>query len=213
MHGSFNAMAERPKPQNIGAHLRKAAQEATARALAVPRMDEDLPFSFSDGSRWYAVMTNIRCEERAQHGLHAKGFRTFLPTERRWVRHARVRKAVSRPLLSRYLFVETDPNVRGFMDIRLTDGVEAILANCEVPAAMPDGLIEEFIRRQLSGEFDSVAKGPIEVGARIRIMDGPHEDFFATVVGIGKRSGGEILAQLLGSKTRQRFALISVRPA
>lgn len=206
-------MSKRAQPGNLVAYLREAARQATERARAVPRMDEDIPFSFTDGSRWYAVMTNIRCEERAEKGLAAKGFRTFLPFERRWVSHARVRKAVKRPLLSRYLFVETDANKRGFMEIRMTDGVEAVLCNGDVPAPMPGGLVEEFMRRQLSGEFDKVEKEPIPMGARICIVDGPYEDFFATVVGLGKKSGGEILAQLLGKKTRTRFSLMSVRPA
>lgn len=206
-------MAGRPAPQNLSVYLRRLEQEATERARAVPRMDEDVPFSFSDGARWYAVMTNIRCEERAENGLAAKGFRTFLPTMRRWVKHARVRKAVDRPLLSRYLFVETDANRRGFMDIRLTDGVESIISTRGVPSSMPKGLVEEFIRRQMSGEFDQVAKEAIPVGARIRIMDGEYADFFATVVSVGKASGGEILAQLLETRIRTRFARLNVRPA
>lgn len=206
-------MRDEPKPQNMVAYLRRMAHEATERARAVPRMDEDTPFSFTDGSRWYAIMTNIRCEERAKNGLMEKGFRAFLPVTRRWVKHARTRQAVNRPLLSRYLFVETDANRRGFFEIRATDGVEAIVSTCGVPSAMPKGLIEEFIRRQMGGEFDEVAKEAIPPGARIRIMDGEYSQFFATVVSVSRASGGEVLAQLLGTRTRQRFALLNVRPA
>lgn len=182
-------------------------------STASRKLDETVPFSFSDGSRWYAVMTNIRCEERAKVGLMAQGFRVFLPVQRRWVRHARVKTAVNRPLLSRYLFVETDANKRGFFDIRTTDGVEALICTAGVPIAMPVGLVEEFIRRQLSGEFDLVSQEALPVGARIKIMDGQYEDFFATVISIGRKSGGEVLAQLLNSRVRTRFPLISIRPA
>lgn len=230
MIGAQMAGREQPRPQNLSVYLRRLEQETTERARSVPRMDEDIPFSFSDGSRWYAVMTNIRCEERAENGLAAKGFRTFLPKTRHWVKHARVRKAVDRPLLSRYLFVETDANRRGFHDIRITDGVEAIISTCGVPSHMPPGLIEEFMRRQMCGEFDFVTPGEVQYldahgkrqarenpamppGARIKIMDGQYGDFFATVVSVGKASGGEVLAQLLGTRTRHRFALLNVRPA
>lgn len=173
---------------------------------------EILPASFPMGNRWYAVYTHIKAEERVQKGLDSKGYRTFLPKGKRWVTHARVRTPKEFPLLSRYLFVENDPNF-GFSDIRDTDGVEEILSNCDIPISMPDGLIEEFISRQLQGEFDQVTKEPLSVGSKIRIMDGQYSDLFATVVELGGRSGGEILAQLLGSKTRRRFTLISVRPA
>lgn len=189
-----------------------AEQTHGSRSSTTARLDSDIPFSFTDGARWYAVMSNIRCEERAKAGLMARGFRCFLPVERRWVRHARTKEAVNRPLLSRYLFVETDANQRGFFEIRTTDGVEAVLCNGDVPAPMPSGLVEEFIRRQLKGEFDQVAREAMPIGARIKIMDGQFEDFFATVVSF-KRSGGEILAELIGKKTRTRVSLLSVRPA
>jgi len=177
------------------------------------KLDSTVPFSFSDGSRWYAVMTNIRCEVRAFGGLMAKGFRAFLPTEKRWVHHARVKRVVDRPLLSRYLFVETDPNTQGFLDIRLTDGVESLVCNNGVPIAMPKGLVEEFMRRQLSGEFDRIANEPLTMGTRVCIMDGQYEDFFATIVGDGKKRGGELLVQLLNSRLRTNLSRFSVRPA
>jgi transcription antitermination factor NusG len=179
----------------------------------IPLRDEEtIPASFPIGLRWYAIYTNIKCEERVQKGLVAKGYRTFLPKERRWVTHSRVKSVKERPLLSRYVFVENDPN-HGFSEIRNTDGVESILSNCDIPQSMPDGLITDFLCRQLKGEFDRTKDQPLGVGCRIRIMDGPYEDFFATIVEMGGRSGGEILAQLMGSRIRRRLTTFSVRPA
>lgn len=186
-----------------------------------PSMSRGQQASFPIGGRWYAVYTNIKCEERVQLGLDAKGFRTFCPKLKKWVSHARVKHVVEVPLISRYLFVEVDPNKRDFEDIRQTDGVEALLANPatidgpdedRLPSVIPEGLIEELIRRQLMGEFDTT-KGQLPEGARIRIMDGPYEDRIATIILKGGKNGGEILAQLLGERTRARFARISVRPA
>src|SRR5688572_20410700 len=134
-----------------------------------------IPASFPSGERWYAVYTNIKCEDRAQLSLDAQGFRTFLPKKKRWVTHARVKRVVARPLIPRYLFVETEPNIRGFHEIHRTDGVETILANNGVPSAMPEGFIGEFIQRQVDGEWDETIGEPLPAGARVRIMGGQYD--------------------------------------
>jgi transcription antitermination factor NusG len=170
------------------------------------------------GPRWYAIYTEPKAEYPVQFELDALGYRTFLPELTRWVSHSRTKKVVKRPLFSRYLFVEIDPNCQSFETVRLIDGVDELLASAAqigdpIPSALPEGFIEELISRQLKGEFDLASKQPLETGARIRIMDGRYSDMIATVISLGGRTGGEILAQLLNSRVRSRFALFSVRPA
>lgn len=170
------------------------------------------------GPRWYAIYTEPKNEYRVQYDLDARGYRTYLPQLSRWVSHARTKSVKKVPLFSRYLFVEIDPNIQSFETVRLTDGVESLLAGPTqlgdpVPSAMPEGLIEELISRQLAGEFDVASKEPLATGCRIKIMDGKYADTIATVISMGGKNGGEVLAQLLNSRTRSRFALFSVRPA
>lgn len=175
--------------------------------------------SYRSGPLWFAAFTNPKCEIRAQLGLMSLGYRAFVPKMRKWISHARVKKAVERPLAPRYVFFELEPEKHGFADVRNTDGIEYIIGTDGVPMPMPQGFIPEFIRRQMAGEWDFVAKDeegnprPLPKGARVCIMDGQYEDLFAIVIGRGKRSGGEILAKILERRTVARFSQFSVRPA
>lgn len=175
--------------------------------------------SYRSGPLWFAAFTNPNCELRAQFGLEREGYRTFIPKLKRWVSHARVKKAVERPLLSRYVFFELVPDMHGFDAVHRTNGIEYIIGTGGVPLPMPEGFIPEFIKRQLAGEWDFVTKDeegnlrPLPIGAQIRIMDGQFQDVVAIIVGMGRKSGGEVLAQLIESRTRTRLSLMSVRPA
>jgi transcriptional antiterminator RfaH len=197
---------------------RAPAPRQPAKVIAFKRR-QDYPFSYGSGNRWFAIFTRPQCERQVQLEIEHRGHRTFLPQKRVWVSHARVKKAVARPLMPRYLFVEVEPNKQGFGGIHDVVGVEYLLGADGVPEPMPDGFVEEFLRRQLRGEFDLVSKDeegnarPIPVGAKICIMDGPYSDSFAIIVGRGKKSGGEVLAQLLGQRIRTRLSMFSVRPA
>src|SRR5262245_51476055 len=55
-----------------------------------------------DGERWYVAYTQPHREARAQAHLVFQGFRTFLPHNRKTVRHARKLRTVSSPLFPRY---------------------------------------------------------------------------------------------------------------
>src|SRR5678810_712033 len=91
---------------------------------------EEPAVSFPSGLRWYVVRTNIRCEQRANHGLAAAGFRAFLPQITKWRTHARLRTITAAPLFPRYLFLEADFNLQPITAVHEADGVESIINNC-----------------------------------------------------------------------------------
>lgn|GEM_PF-5649379 len=152
----------------------------------------------SDTARWYCAITNPNCQRRAELELASLGYRTFTPKVRKWVTHARVRKAVERPLLGRYLFVHLDPDLQGFHAIRGVNGVEGIVGMCGTPSAFPSRQVEDLLRRQLAGEWDEVAKGKLAVGARIRVMEGEFADMLATVTNV---KGRKVSFKVLDSRT------------
>lgn len=164
----------------------------------------------SESARWYCAITNPNCQRRAELELAALGFRTFTPKVRKWVTHARVRKAVERPLLSRYLFVHVDPEEQGFGPIRGVNGVEAMVGVRGTPSSFPAVEVEDLLRRQLSGEWDEIAKGKLAVGARIRVMEGEFNDMLATVTGV---KGHKVTFKLLGTARYATLQDCSVRAA
>lgn len=167
------------------------------------------PISFS-GPCWFVVITNPCCENRAQLGLEAAGYRTFMPKIRKWASHARVKKAVQKPLLARYLFVEVDYPRQSFAAIRLVNGVETILAHIGVPCTVPRRFVEDFIRRYMMGEWDFVENEGMPVGARVRIVEGAHDEMLATITQI---KGSQYVIKLFDSSKSMKIQRVSVRAA
>jgi transcription antitermination factor NusG len=167
-----------------------------------------VPFSYALGPHWFAVYANIKCERRAQAGLDGKGFRTFLPLTTKWVSHARVRTIVKRPLMSRYFFVEIDPHRQSFEDVRQTDGIESIVGTMGVPQVIPSGLIERFIFRQISGEFDEAAKEPLINGAKVQIVEGEWDTMIGIII---KAHSGSVLLKLLDDRRHVKITKYGIR--
>lgn len=111
-------------------------------AIPLKKTHSEPPISYRSGPLWFAAFTNPQCEFRAQFGLDSLGYRTFMPKLRKWVSHARTKKAVERPLLSRYVFFEIVPSIDGFAAARSVDGVEYIIGSDGVPMPMPEGFID-----------------------------------------------------------------------
>lgn len=179
------------------------------------------PPAISQTAKWFCVMTNPNCQGRAALGLYALGYRTFMPKIRKWVTHARVRKAVEKPLLGRYLFVEVDHKDDGeqsFGAVRNVNGVEVILSGVSGhgdgrkfgPLPFPSHWVENLRMRYMAGEWDEISKGHLPIGARIRIVEGEFENLLATVT---NRKGSRITFKLKDSTVYQTMHECSVRAA
>lgn len=177
--------------------------------IDIERNQPDEP-TLSDTAKWFCVMTNPNCQGRAALGLYALGYRTFYPRIRKWVSHARVRKAVEKPLLGRYVFVEVDHPTQSFGAVKAVNGVETIISTLGSPIAFPSHWVEDLRFRYMTGEWDEVAKGPLPVGARIRVVEGEFNELLATVT---HRKGHRIDFKLVGENRYGRANDCSVRAA
>jgi transcription antitermination factor NusG len=185
----------------------------------IDRSEEDR-FPNSKTARWYCAVTKSNCQARASLGLYELGYRSFYPKVLRWVSHARTKVAKEKPLLGRYLFVEVDPQneQQSFYDVRQVKGVESVLSSWQetsagvgiAPTPFPSRYVEDLRIRQMSGEWDEIAKGPLPVGARIRVVEGEFADMLATVT---SRKGRRIDFKLFGENRYGRLNDCSVRAA
>jgi len=150
---------------------------------------------------WYIAITNPNCHRRAEAGLAAIGYRAFWPKLRKWVSHARTKKAKEYPVLGRYLFVEVPDN--NFYAVGSVNGVEAIVKGCDgQPATIPAKVVWRFHDRYAAGEWDFVSSeanglwdmdpetgqmtkrnNRIPVGAIVRIMEGEFADMLTVIRG------------------------------
>lgn len=195
------------------------------------------PPTISPTASWYLATTETNRLSAAIHELYALGFRTFVPKLRKWVSHARVRKAVERPLLGRYLFVEIDHPRQSFHTVASVRGVDGLISNPD-PLPVPAHWVDSLRMRYMAGEWDFVrtdqarpvfelVKGedgvwretivrfepnePLSIGARVRIVEGEFEDQLATITA---RKGGTMTAKLHGeNRYAKNLHACSVRAA
>lgn len=147
---------------------------------------------------WYIAITNPNCQRRAEAELAALGYSSFWPKLRKWVSHARTKKAKEYPILGRYIFVEVPDG--DFWTIRNVNGVEAFVTNeTGSPQRVPAEAVYAFRERYMRGEWDFVAnetgafldekgktmvrRNPIPLGAIVKIMEGEFSDMLAIVRG------------------------------
>lgn len=146
----------------------------------------NIPLTSDDG-RWHCVVVKPNWMSRVQAELYSHGYRSFAPEMRKWVNYARRCRVVRRPVLSRYLFVDVDYPRQSFGAIRAVRGVDVILSAAGRPVTFTRSQVVDFLRRQMTGEWDEASKARPPVGARIRIMEGEHEDALAVVTHVRGR--------------------------
>lgn len=152
----------------------------------VSLVDRGIEFPEQAEPRWYIAITNPNCHRRAEAELAALGYRAFWPKLRKWVNHARVKKAKEYPILGRYLFVQVHD--QNFWRVRSVNGVEALLTgDSGAPAEARNDEVMDFERRYHAGEWDFVTKGLLPIGARVRIIEGEFANMLVTVR--GRRNG------------------------
>lgn len=166
----------------------------------------------NDKNKWFCVVVNPNCHEKAERYLSAGGFRTFTPRLRKWVSHARVRKIVERPILGRYLFVEVDYPRQSFNAVASAQGVESMVSDRGSPCVIARKDVEGLMRRYLAGEFDQVANEAIPIGARVVLVEGKFNNWLATVT--GREKGGRMTVKLVGSDQElEKIPRQSIAPA
>lgn len=159
---------------------------------------------------WYCGIFEPNSDRLVEQHLAALGHRTFVPRLCKWVSHARRRKAVERPFLGRYFFVEVDGQQQGFGALRSARGLDGMLSIEGRPIEIPRPEVEGLLRRYLEGEWDQVRDDAIPLKARITIVEGQFSDLLGTVIG-RKRSIATV--QIDGHKNPVKIPEISLRPA
>jgi transcription antitermination factor NusG len=168
------------------------------------------PIILSDTAQWFCSVIKPNRMLRAEYDLARLGYRCFYPKRRKWVSHARTKKAKEEPILGRYLFVEVDQPRQSFATIRNVFEVESMVSNCGSPIAFPSHWVEGLLTRYLAGEWDEIAKGPVPVGARVKIVEGEFEGQLATVTRV---KAHRVDLRPVGMSRDIRISEVSVRAA
>jgi transcriptional antiterminator RfaH len=163
---------------------------------------------------WYAVHTQPHAESRAVEHLTRQGYQVYLPRYRRWVRHARQRRIVQRPLFPRYIFAHFDRATTPWRPILSTVGVSGLVCGGDGPAPVAAEIIANLRQRESAGAFDELAPAQrLRAGDRVRILEGPFENCLGRLVAASDQERVFILFELLGRTVRAEVSTAAIEAA
>lgn len=168
---------------------------------------------------WYVLLTEQHRERRAELALIELGFDAYVPVETRWAHHARTKRAVTRPLLPRYIFVRIEAQIpNAFRMILEADGIDSFVQFGERPRPIAKASwIGEMKQAQTEGAFDLTRPSdapplPVE-GAKVQITGSSYMGYLGTVVRMEPKERVRVLFQFMGREVEHVVPVKQVRAA
>ncbi len=126
---------------------------------------------------WYLIHSKPRQENVAKEQLERQGYETYLPLAP--VRRRKRGRAYSviAPMFPRYLFIYLSNETDDWRPIRSTIGVSVLVKFGEVPAKLPNKLIEKLRDREDDEGIQVLENIEFSKGDQARIAEGPFEGF------------------------------------
>lgn len=182
-------------------------------ALNVACLEATRSFSrASAGAAWFAVFSLPNQEARAERELANQSFDIFLPRRQRTIRHARRTKSVMAPLFPRYLFVKLDLSRARWRSIDSTCGVAHIVRFGELPAPVPQGVVEALIATS-DGRGVIHLDDLLRPGQTVRLVAGPFAEQLGSLHRLDGAESVRILLDIMGRCVEVRTQRSNVLPA
>ncbi|HJN23548.1 MAG TPA: transcriptional activator RfaH [Rhodospirillales bacterium] len=156
--------------------------------------------------RWYVVQTRFRCENLARANLRRQRYEVFLPQYLKRRRHARRTEWVKAPLFPRYLFVRLDIETARWLPVRSTIGVHSMVCNGEIPAPVPENIVEDIRSREDEDGLVILGAGQtFSKGQPVQVLSGAFCDRVGLYDCVTDDERVIILLDLLGRQTKVRI--------
>lgn len=157
---------------------------------------------------WYLIYTKPKQEHLAKENLERQGYQIYLPLapvrRRRGGRTIRVIDS----MFPRYLFIFLSDKTDDWRPIRSTIGVSTLVKFGQIPARIPDTLINILKEREDQEGIQKIPDQDYQVGDKIRIAEGMFEGY----EGIFEcRSGKDRVILLLN--IAEKYARLEMSPS
>ena len=146
---------------------------------------------------WYLINSKPRQEKLAREQLERQGYQTYLPFTT--VRRRRRGRAYSEPgpMFPRYLFIHLSDETDDWSPIRSTIGVANLVRFGQVPARVPDSLIESLKTREDESGLFVIPEPEFGKGDKVRIAEGPFEGYEAMFQSKNSRDRVSLLIKVI----------------
>lgn len=188
-----------------------------------PVVDEDLPEGeANDGeAHWYVIHCYSGYENKVRHnleqrietmGMKDRIFDVVIPTQEEIEVKDGKRRTVERHVFPGYVLVNMALSEESWYVVRNTPGVTGFVGMGNEPTALRAEEVSQILRR-MEAEAPHV-KVSFKVGERVRIVDGPFNDFRGTVKEIdAERTKVRVSVNFFGRETPVELDFLQVEKA
>lgn len=197
------------------------AGEAAAAPEATP--DSELPAAEEpdDGRRWYVVHCYSGYENKVRHnleqriesmGMKGKIFDVVVPTEEELEVRDGKRRTVERRVFPGYILVQMVMSEESWYVVRNTPGVTGFVGMGNEPTALRPEEVAQIVKR-MEAEAPRV-KVTFKPGQKVRIIDGPFNDFIGTVDALDmEKAKVRVMVSFFGRETPVELDFLQVEKA
>jgi len=202
-----------PAPPPEGPSIEKPETEAVA-----PAAGETAAAEPGDGRQWYVLHCYSGYENKVRHaieqrietmGMRDKIFDVVIPTEEEIEVKDGKRRTVESRVFPGYILVQMILNDDSWYVVRNTPGVTGFAGMGNTPTPLRPEEVHQIIKR-MEAEAPKV-KVTYKSGQKVRIIDGPFNDFIGTVDAIDvDRAKVRVMVSFFGRETPVELDLLQV---
>jgi transcriptional antiterminator NusG len=198
-----------PEPMEAAAEVSLEAPEA------LPRLEPD------DGRQWYVVHCYSGYENKVRHNLEQrietmnmkdKIFDVVVPTEEEMEVKDGKRRTVERRVFPGYILVQMLMDEDSWYVVRNTPGVTGFVGMGNEPTPLRPEEVAQIVKR-MEAEAPRI-KVTYKTGQKVRIIDGPFNDFIGTVDNIDMdKAKVRVMVSFFGRETPVELDFLQVEKA
>lgn len=187
------------------------------REMPIPEEEDTIP----DGPAWYVIHCYSGYENKVRHnleqrietmGMKDKVFDVVVPTQEEIEVRDGKRRTVERHIFPGYVLVNMILTEESWFVVRNTPGVTGFVGMGNLPTPLRPEEVAQILRR-MEAEAPTV-KVTFKVGERVRIIDGPFNDFRGVVAEIDmERTKVRVMVSFFGRETPVELDFLQVEKA
>jgi transcriptional antiterminator NusG len=192
-----------------------------AKDILPPTEDDTLPPDAAEGPAWYVIHCYSGYENKVRHnleqrietmGMKDRIFDVVIPTQEEIEVKDGKRRTVERHIFPGYVLVNMLLTEESWYVVRNTPGVTGFVGMGNNPTPLRPEEVSQIIKR-MEAEAPTV-KVTYKVGERVRIIDGPFNDFRGVVSEIDmERTKVRVMVSFFGRETPVELDFLQVEKA
>jgi transcriptional antiterminator NusG len=171
-----------------------------------------------DDAKWYVIHSYAGYEKKVQKnlqyriesmGMQDEIFQIVVPTEEEVELRDGVRRVTERRVFPGYILVEMVMNEESWYVVRNTPGVTGFVGSGNKPIPLREDEVNRILKR-MEAEAPKI-KVNFKTGQKVRIVEGPFEDFMGVVDAIDlDRARVRVLVNFFGRETPVELDFLQV---